>query len=38
MKTQMVKKSIEIAYVLAIAVLFHATLWAINYFVYNNQF
>ncbi len=32
MKTQIEKKSIEIVYVLAIALLFHASLWVINYF------
>lgn len=38
MKTKQVKKSLNIVYVLAIATLFHATIWVINYIVYNHQF
>lgn len=38
MKTKLVKKSLNIVYVLAIATLFHATIWVINYIVYNHQF
>ncbi len=38
MKTKLVKKSLNIIYVLAAASLFHATIWVINYIVYNHQF
>ncbi len=38
MKTKMVKKSLNIVYALAVASLFHATIWVINYIVYTHQF
>ncbi len=38
MKTQFFKKSLEVVYLLAAASLFHATIWIINYIVYNHQF
>lgn len=38
MKTKFIKKSFEVLYMLAAASLFHATIWVINYIVYNHQF
>jgi hypothetical protein len=38
MKTQTVQKTMQVAFIVAAVVLFHATLWVINYVVYNNQF
>lgn len=38
MKTKLVKNPLNIVYVVAVASLFHATVWLINYIVYSHQF
>jgi hypothetical protein len=38
MKTKLIKKSLNIVYVISAAALFHATIWIINYIVYTHQF
>ncbi len=38
MKTQTIQKTKQVLYIIATVLLFHTTLWVINYVVYHNQF